>query len=301
MPFYLMQLNWKINWWLENLSLCNGRSIKNPPIDLHIYSDASLIGWGAHCTTSDFIHHGQWNKDDDFLHINALELKAILFAVKHFAVLYPNSKHIAIHSDNSSAVAYINNFGGIRSCVLNGLAKQLWFCCVSKQIFITAFHVSGKDNFSADMLSRVGNNRTEWSLNIEVFKFILSEFPDVEIDLFASRFNTKLDNYVSWGPDPQAFATDAFSLCWSNFVAYAFPPFSLIHRVLDKVMTDKADMVLVAPDWPTQAWYPTLMNLTIVRLPLPKSQETVLSLNGMIHPLWYNLNLFVFRISGKIC
>ena len=49
---------------------------------------------------------------------------------------------------------------------------------------------------------------------------------DSTIDLFATRVNTQLRKFVSWIPDPQSAAIDAFSVQWSDPLSYAFPPFS---------------------------------------------------------------------------
>jgi hypothetical protein len=38
------------------------------------------------------------------------------------------------------------------------------------------------------------------------------------IDLFASRINKQFDTYVSYRPDPQASAVDAFTLIWSSLM-----------------------------------------------------------------------------------
>nr|CAH7712335.1 unnamed protein product [Callosobruchus chinensis] len=67
--------------------------------------------------------------------------------------------------------------------------------------------------------------------------------------------------YVSWGPDPDSFGVDAFTLDWSDYYFYAFPPFSLINRVVSKIKTDKATGILIAPDWPTLPWYPIFLSL----------------------------------------
>ena len=77
-----------------------------------------------------------------------------------------------------------------------------------------------------------------------------------EIDLFASRMNTQFPKYVSFKPDPSAFAMDAFTLDWSNIMFYAFPPFSVIPAVLSKIVAEKATGVCILPDWPTQGRYP---------------------------------------------
>ena len=56
-------------------------------------------------------------------------------------------------------------------------------------------------------------------------------------------------------------AVNAFSLTWNNIFFYMFPLFSLVGRVLAKVIRDKTDAVIVVPDWSTQYWYPQLMQM----------------------------------------
>ena len=42
-------------------------------------------------------------------------------------------------------------------------------------------------------------------------------------------------------------AIDAFTLRWTNMSCYAFPPFSLLPRVLAKIRNDEALVLLIAP------------------------------------------------------
>jgi hypothetical protein len=62
-------------------------------------------------------------------------------------------------------------------------------------------------------------------------------------------------------PDPKALAVNALAVSWDGMNAYAFPPTPLIQAVLNKVMTDKVRLCLIAPCWPSQAWFPTLLEL----------------------------------------
>jgi hypothetical protein len=39
---------------------------------------------------------------------------------------------------------------------------------------------------------------------------------NVEADLFASRVNFQLAQYVAWRPDPGCIAVDAFTLTWDT-------------------------------------------------------------------------------------
>ena len=82
-----------------------------------------------------------------------------------------------------------------------------------------------------------------------------------------------------------------------------FPPFCLIIRSLDnsKLRELGGELVLVSPVWPTQAWYPSLLDLS-VSLPvlLPTSQ---LGPQGQIHPLIANQTLFLaaWHVSNNSC
>ena len=79
--------------------------------------------------------------------------------------------------------------------------------------------------------------------------------------MFASRLNAKLKKYVSFYPDHEAFAVDAFSTNWDKKLLYMFPPFSVIPRILQKIQMDQAEVVLIAPVWKTQTWWPHLLKL----------------------------------------
>ena len=68
-----------------------------------------------------------------------------------------------------------------------------------------------------------------------------------DIDLFASRHNAKIETYVSWRPQPMAKFADAFSIEWSQFFFYAFPPFCLVSRCVQKIIHDQALGILVIP------------------------------------------------------
>ena len=116
--------------------------------------------------------------------------------------------------------------------MINLLSRNIWEWRITRNLMLSAVHVSGIHNETADLNSRNFNDRTEWSLHPTVFKWLSQATFDPDIDLFASRLNAKVPRFVSWSPDPSAFACDAFSLIWKEFNVYAFPPFSLISRVV---------------------------------------------------------------------
>ena len=66
-------------------------------------------------------------------------------------------------------------------------------------------------------------------------------------------------------PDPDAPFVDAFSANWSNFFFYAFPPFRLIGKCLEKIQANNAEGILVVPFWTCQSWYPKLLRLPVAQ------------------------------------
>ena len=136
--------------------------------------------------------------------------------------------------------------GGMPSPFLYHLTRKLWVWCLGREV---VQHITRKDNVYVDYHSRNFKEKMEWSLNPTVYRWITQRLWYPEINLFASRLNAKVKKFVSWRPDPEACAVDAFTIAWKTQLNYAFPPFSLIPRVLSKVQQDQACLLLVAPVW----------------------------------------------------
>ena len=49
-------------------------------------------------------------------------------------------------SDNITAVSYVNNKEGIKSEFCNKIAKELWVCCTSQNMWLSAAHIPGTQN-----------------------------------------------------------------------------------------------------------------------------------------------------------
>ena len=247
---------------------------------------------------------GLWTQEESSsLHINALELKAALFAVRAFT---PNRRQLHVHlrMDNRTAVAYLLRMGGTRSPALLSIAQELWEYALNKQITLTAEYLPGELNHEADWESRHFRDSSNWKLNPTVFQALDHLWGPLTIDLFADRMNTQLQSYISWFPDPFAHGTDAFQIPWTNLRGYSFPPFSMICRCLAKIRKDQATIVLITPTWHTQAWYPVLLEMSC-RQPilLPPLSNLLLSPNLQPHPLVLqgHLSLAAWMVTGKTC
>jgi len=204
---------------------------------------------------------GCWSMEEAEQHINCLELKAAILALKAFLKvgLQPPSKcqgnhpprHILLEMDNTTAVAYVNmRREGTQSPSLSLLALELWSFLLTKGSWVTARHLPAVLGVEADAASREFNMRTEWMLRKDVFQDIAHHFYVPKVDLFASNLNHQLPLYVSRLPDPGASAVDAFQQDWSQWKRFIHPPVVLLPQILRKVRSDRATALLVAPDWP---------------------------------------------------
>ena len=107
----------------------------------------------------------------------------------------------------------------------------------------------------------------EWELASSWADWLFLQLGRPNLDLFATAENAKLPVFCSRAFHPRAWAVDALSLSWDGLEAYAFPPFALIHRVLLKIRESRTRVLLVAPQWPRQPWFPLLLHL-LVDLPV---------------------------------
>ena len=113
------------------------------------------------------------------------------------------------------------------------LTEEIFVWAFARDNSLSAEYLKGSENTIADRLSRKVLYFTEWKLDPRVFSRLCSRFGYPGVDLFATRLNFQLPDYVSWKPDPMAFRIDAFSFLWDpDNLYYAFPPFSMMGRLL---------------------------------------------------------------------
>ena len=151
-------------------------------------------------------------------------------------------------------------------------------------------------------MSRISHLNSEWSLNADTFQRVIDIWGQPSLDLFASRLNFKCDRYVAWQPDPYCEAVDAFTLDWGNEkLSYIFPPFCIIHRILQKIDFDKADALIIVPMWTTQPWWSKLLRLlTTCPLYFHRNQQHLSHPHRDITDL-PKMTLLACSISGQSC
>ena len=285
-------------WWTQNITQ-SCRSLITTKPDLILTTDASLLGWGA--VSNEKETEGHWHLEEKSLHINVLEMKAVMLGQQALCK-DANNVHICLKSDNTTAtVSYINSMGGVKSEICITMALQIWEWCIARQIWISARHIPGSQNVQADKASREFKDSVEWTLSGEIFQDINNHWGPSDIDMFASRLNYKVDAYASWRPDPGAKFTDAFCFNWESYFFYAFPPFSLICQCLKKI-EDNSSGVMIVLYWTTQAWCSIVLTLLIdYPLVLPQSDNLLqLPQSGKQHPLRWKMRLLACKVSGRV-
>jgi len=250
-----------LEWWISQLSNPQGVPLVSPPSQTLIFTDASEKGWGAHVDGQTF--QGTWSAQEASLHINLLELRAVRLTL--MALLPPPGSVILASTDNTTVKAYINHQGGTRSRSMMRETDLLFQLVIQHQWTLRARHIAGKLNVLADQLSRRGQViPTEWSLDQGVADSLFLLWGKPLVDLCATQLNTKCPLYVSPVPDPQALAVDALSVNFQGLDAYVFPPHQILSRILVRFQqASHCRLIVVAPFWPKQAWFPLLNQLAV--------------------------------------
>ncbi len=253
-----------------------------------VTTDASTLGWGAVC--EGMPASGRWSEPQIRWHINRLELEAVFLALKEFRAQLER-QHVLIRTDNTSVVSYINRQGGIRSKALCEQAAILLLWVDSRLLSIRATHIPGLLNRGVDMLSTRRIPQGEWRLHPESVQMIWNLYGKAEVDLFATSENAHCPLFFSLSHSP--LEGDAARL-------YAFPPIKILPLVLCKIREERASVILIAPNWPSQPWFPDLTELLIAPpWPIPVRRDMLSQADGSVwHPnpeLW---SLHVWLLQG---
>ena len=101
------EARWDLSWWMVKDHLLMGVRFGAPAPDLHLYSDASSSGWGAHLRSK---RVRGVVRQEKLLHINLLEMKALFLGLQAFQEDVAGH-HVTAMCDNSTVVAYVNKRG----------------------------------------------------------------------------------------------------------------------------------------------------------------------------------------------
>ena len=244
--------------WIPLLKISNGAEIRpiKRQIDLHIWTDASLTGWGF---TDQYGRTGAggFTIQQQHFHINILEAIAVWHAISALP-LKMNSK-IHLHVDNMVLMYALRKEYSTRSRILNVWIQKIHDFLRWKDIQLVITWISTSDNGEADRLSR-SYDKSDWKLAPKWFQIITQKWGPRTIDLFATALNKQTSRFFSKDLQPGSAGINALHQNWSREIApYANPPWKLIMQVLLKIQEEQKEIVLVVPEWTSAPWWPLIL------------------------------------------
>ena len=125
------------------------------------------------------------------LHINSKELLGAFYGLKALC-RDDRDMHIRIMTDNTTCVSYIRDMGGTHSEDANQIAREIWEWAAERRLWLSAAHIAGILNVTADRKSRRFDFEKEWVLSKQYFVELMKLFADLSegVDLFATRANS---------------------------------------------------------------------------------------------------------------
>ena len=292
----------ELDWWKCNIFSGNMiRFLFQEEPSICLITDASNDAWAAIVNSHEA--KSRFNEQESQLHINAKELLAIYYGLlSHSKVL--KNKCVMIKCDNTTAIATIKKKGSSNT-FRNLVTQRVFEHALRNNIRLHISYIPSKEN-PADWGSRHPRKfNTEWCLSQSDFNYIQTQASfQFDMDLFASHLNNKCPRFCSWDPDPFASHVNCYTLNWSSFNNFAFPPFSQILRLLRKVENDRVrNLGLVCPWWPQSSWFPTLvkhMQAPPLFLPKDSSQRLCIPWNKSLkHPLAGKMKLIFTHLSAS--
>ena len=123
------------------------------------------------------------------------------------------------------------------------------------------------------------------------------------MDLFATRFNNKLPQFVSPVPNPLSWVVDAVRLPQEYLDPYAFRPVAILGKVVEKLQDYPCNrIIMIAPGWPNMLWFMDLVAMSsqiLLCLPNRPNLFTQLFNQTLLRNL-LNLNLHTWLLEPQL-
>ena len=201
-------------------------------------------------------HLGQNSLSKKHLHINLLEIKAVLLALQFFKTDCKNSQ-VLIASDNTSVVAYINKHGGMKSAELCALMWRILTWCVSpKQCYTQSKICTGLTQRDSGRPLKEEpdpiNTVVPFATNLQSNFKTLEESPcgpvcnQPEQDISSLRLSDSRPSGLGSGcPEHPIGKPDCLHV----------PSHALLPKVVQKLQWKMCRIILIATGWPTKPWF----------------------------------------------
>eukprot|EP01050_Picozoa_sp_SAG11_P018216 SAG11_NODE_2719_length_3048_cov_3.886402_1_plen_770_part_00 len=257
-------------WVSPRFKNFNGRPIRPLPAQVFTESDASsTLGGGMVMTHPEkLVSRWHWLPSELKNHINWGELVTHLRGLMALDLEVPGlllNAFVRNKTDSKVAMSYVNRQGG-RIELLSLAAEALWTWLLDRGMTIRSEFIAGVKNTLADDASRWWIDLQEWQALPRLFNELhrSKRWGPFTVDAFASRLNCQLPRFWTRYADPDSpEPADAFRKSWQTENLWLCPPHALIPRILQKLQEDRCqNATLLAPLWPSQPWWPLLLQLT---------------------------------------
>jgi hypothetical protein len=223
----------------------------------------SIETWSALPLFTPVEAQGFYGPEENTLGQNFRETLAVLRALTAVAPLLQNTSGV-LRSDNVTTLAVMRK-GGNHVQHHVELVRQAYALMVANKMEIKFFfHVPGLMNLDPDRLSRM-SDESDWQLLPPLFLMLHREIFHMksycQVDRFATSVNSLCNRFNSIRLCPHTEAVDTFTQDWSGTLNWINPPFNIIHRVVSKILQDKARGILITPLWERASWFQTLQSL----------------------------------------
>ena len=240
--------------WQDPRFLTSGIPLGRFQAEFAIFTDTFMQGWGAHRGDSQIL--GTWTHSNRKLHINCLEPKAVIHARQHWAQVL-QGQQVMIATDNSTVVSYINKQEWTHSPTLLRLT-------VEHNSPSKAYPRLSERDSRQPISSEPATYRQSGPSTQDRGSYLQGLGHTRSVHMFATLLNSHLPRFMSPIPEPRALAVDALSQGWQGRSMYLFPPFPLLSKVIQELRsTQAAEVVLIAPWWPSQLLFPHLPRLCV--------------------------------------
>lgn len=276
-------------------------------VEFVIFTDACPKGFGfVFCTapnrlldaapqfTVQELSTGNWRERCN-ASSTSFELLTMLIAM-HETAERVRGKCVHIATDNVGA-AFVASKGTTKSDRLHFWALKLLTVCWEHDVQLSTAYLAGDGIITsgADALSR-GCDVYACVLLKEVFRRIWNHFGPMEVDAWSAAgaqhkhpWTNQFLPCISPFLCENRIGLDALSCFDASRRFFAFPPVPIIGRYVALVVRHRQPVVLVVPDWPTQSWWPRLVNQTGCWLSLGCGHE-LFSDQGAAHPFGRNFD-----------
>ena len=275
-----------LRWWLHLPRLSLGVSLAQVSPDLDFWSDASDVGWGAHLGSRSGLSVYQRSRASSHQGgsptlpvFSGGEECVRLPRQLHGGVVSPQGRghqvSVSQHSDPWDSALGRNPLDPSVTPVHSGVPECSGGLSLSPSPAPTYRVVPSPGGFSVCQSHVAVPNRLICNIRKSPMFSLFLSLPGSDGDAFLQR--------------------------WDGLQAYAFPPWSVIPRVLAKLCVSQGtELTLIAPYWPQRAWFPDLLHLSLappVALPLRRNLLR-LPWSHCLYQDLHRLRLHAWRLSG---